>query len=48
MKQQFVITLAVRQTEIPAYEALGLQTHYLSTCCVHKKIVTFPYTFVKT
>jgi len=36
MKQQFVITLTVRQTEIPSFETAWLQTHLLWTCCVHK------------
>jgi len=53
MKQQFVITHTIRQTEIPAlfviklFSTAGLQTHLLSKCCVHKTTAS-PYIFVKT
>jgi hypothetical protein len=45
MKKQFVVTHAIRPTEIPALLDSWAQTH-LSKCCFHKKIAS-PYVFVK-
>jgi len=38
MKQQFIVTHTIRQTEVPAS---WLQTHFLSKCCVHKQLRLF-------
>jgi len=35
MKQQFVVTRTICWTEIPEYQTVALQTHFLSKCYIH-------------
>jgi hypothetical protein len=48
MRQKFVLTHTFRQTETQALLAAGLQTHLLSKCLVHKKLLLLIAYFRKT
>ena len=48
MKQQFVVTHTLCQTEIRALPHSELKTHRLSKCRVHKKKIDPPHIFIQT